>query len=309
MRSIAILFLALVHIFAQPTMAQAQDQYSSRVVAVESWVEEWDEERQQWVRVADEPVQVQRFERGATRFERYATPIHQQQAAFTPKRALGQYGPFRVIDDARAELVATTDRGSPAAFDAMLRDYPGIAQIDLVEAPGTRDDIANLALARKIRAAGIATHVPDGGSVRSGAVELFLAGETRTMDKGAEFAVHSWRDNYGREPSDYAADAPENRLYLDFYEDMGMSAERAQAFYDMTNSVPHVQALWLDADDMRGWIAPEKARQIAARPVRLAYLDVSAIELAPMAIGALELPIVEMPQVRLASLDLGNAFP
>ncbi|WFL76015.1 alpha/beta hydrolase [Altererythrobacter arenosus] len=307
MRTLVILLLALVHFVAMPAAAQSQNQYSARVIAVESWVEEWDETTQQWVRVADEPAPVQAADRGATRFERFATPIHQPR--FAVDHALGRYGPFRVLDGERAELVDTTDHASPAAFEAMLRDHPGISRIDLVEAPGTRDDIANLALARKIRAAGIATHVPHGGSVRSGAVELFLAGERRTIDEGAQFAVHSWRDNFGREPGDYAVDAPENRLYLDFYEDMGMSPERARAFYDMTNSVPHVQALWLDAADMRGWITPERTRAIKLDAPRLAYLDVSLADTGPLAIGAPELPLAELAPIKLARLDLGSAFP
>lgn len=61
----------------------------------------------------------------------------------------------------------------------------------------------------------------------------------------------------------FAPDAPANRLYLDYYEEMGMSKARAQAFYAMTNSVPHHSAKWLRADEMRPWIRPEV---IAAPP-------------------------------------------
>jgi hypothetical protein len=77
------------------------------------------------------------------------------------------------------------------------------------------------------------------------------------MDPGALFAVHSWRDERGREPADFAPDAPENRLYLDYYAEMGMTADEARAFYAMTNSVPHAGALWLQGEDMARWIAPE----------------------------------------------------
>ena len=66
--------------------------------------------------------------------------------------------------------------------------------LEMIEAPGTEDDRANLRLGRLIRARGIATHVPAGGSVRSGGVELFLAGTRRIADPGAEFAVHAWAD-------------------------------------------------------------------------------------------------------------------
>lgn len=164
------------------------------------------------------------------------------------------YGPFRVLDGGRAALIGMTDERSPAAFAAMLRDHPGIAMLEMIECPGTEDDRANLAVGRMIHARGIATYVPSGGSVRSGGVELFLAGARRSADEGAEFAVHSWADEDGREPADYAADAPENRKYLDYYREMGMTPAEASAFYAMTNSVRHQDAKWLTAADMRQWV-------------------------------------------------------
>jgi hypothetical protein len=105
-----------------------------------------------------------------------------------------------------------------------------------------------------IRARGIDTHVPQGGSVRSGAVELFLAGVHHRAEPGAEFAVHAWADEDGREPRDYPRDAPENRAYLDYYREMGMTPAEARAFYDMTNSVPNASAKWLDAAQMGLWV-------------------------------------------------------
>jgi len=181
---------------------------------------------------------------------------------------IATYGPFRVIDQSHAALVGITDHRSPAQFAALLRDYPHIATLEMVECPGTFDDLANLKLGRMIRGAGIATHVPGNGSVRSGAVELFLAGAARRIDDGARFAVHAWEDDSGLEATDYAAAAPENRKYLDYYREMGMSAQRAQAFYAMTNSVPFEQARWLSAEEMRGWVAPD-----APATAQLAYLD------------------------------------
>ncbi len=164
------------------------------------------------------------------------------------------FGPFRVLDSGRAALVDVTDERSPAAFRAMLTAWPGIATLELVECPGTDDDRANLALGRMIRAHGLATHVPAGGSVRSGAVELFLAGVQHHAEPGAEFAVHSWADENGREPRDYPANAPENRVYLDYYREMGMSPMEARAFYDMTNAVPNASARWMSAAQMAQWV-------------------------------------------------------
>lgn len=169
-------------------------------------------------------------------------------------RGIARFGPFRVLDAGRAALVAATDEASPAQFQAMLRVYPGIALIEMIECPGTEDDRANLKLGRMIHARGISTHVPAGGSVRSGGVELFLAGKNRIADPGAEFAVHSWADEDGREAKDYADTAPENRAYIGYYEEMGMAEPQARAFYAMTNSVPNAQAKWLTAADMGQWV-------------------------------------------------------
>lgn len=207
-------------------------------------------------------------ESGASRFVSPAL-------ARAEEAALAGYGPFRVLDATTAALVGVTDEASPAAFRAMLRDYPGLATLVFIECPGTYDDRANLALGRMIRAAGLAAWVPDGGSVRSGAVELVLAGTTLTIDDGAEFAVHAWEDEDGYEAGDYAADSPENRKYLAYYREMGMSAPAAAKFYAMTNSVPFEDARWLDGAEMRRWVGREP--QDGAEPgPRLAYLDLGS---------------------------------
>jgi hypothetical protein len=169
-------------------------------------------------------------------------------------RGIASFGPFRVLDQRRAALVDATDEASPAQFQAMLRAYPGIALIEMIECPGTEDDRANLRLGRMIHARGISTHVPAGGSVRSGGVELFLAGVSHRADPEAEFAVHSWADEDGLEAKDYPANAPENRAYIDYYEDMGMPEPQARAFYAMTNSVPNAQAKWLGSAEIGRWV-------------------------------------------------------
>ena len=176
---------------------------------------------------------------------------------------IAQFGPFRVLDSGRAALVDVTDSRSPAAFAAMLNAYPAIAELEMIECPGTMDDTANLRLGRMIHARGLVTYVPNGGSVRSGAVELFLAGAHRVADRKAEFAVHSWEDEDGKQPADFAPDAPVNRAYLDYYHEMGMSEIEACAFYDMTNSVPNRDARWMNAAQMGQWVKLENGAPVS----------------------------------------------
>ena len=101
----------------------------------------------------------------------------------------------------------------------------------------------------------IATHVPDHGSVRSGAVELFLAGATRSAAPDAAFVVHSWIDENGREPDDFAASDPVNKAYVNYYREMGLTGDNAAAFYALTNSVPHEDVLMLGTADLAKFAA------------------------------------------------------
>lgn len=208
----------------------------------------------------------------------YVVETHSAERFVEDERAAAQqpavavYGPFRVIDGRRAELIGITDAASPRQFDQMLRDHPGIATIEMVDCPGTDDDRANLRLGLMIHQKGIATHVPEGGWVASGAVELFLAGVSRAAEPTARFAVHSWEDDAGLQPQDYATDAPKNRAYLDYYQAVGMSAAEARAFYAMTNSVPFESARMLSRAEMAQWARFDEARPLGGQ-VQLAALD------------------------------------
>lgn len=324
-----------------PALAQGVSG-GARVVATESWVEEWDPAAQRWVRVNDAPADVglrSAAPRHAATTTRTTGPVTITETIIelgtapadfvaAPARlalqsgGLAQFGPFRVLDDRRIAVVGSTDTASPRAFDALMAAYPGIEVIEFHEAPGTTNDLANLALGRRIRAAGLATFVPAGGSVRSGAVELFLAGAQQSIAPGAVFAVHSWRDEAGREPADFAEDAPENRLYLDYYVEMGMTRDEARAFYRMTNSVPHASALWLDAGEMGRWLAPqptlarsravgESAWPIAAllaEPLGLSRAEPGRVALPEVAIMP-HLAYADLAAVTLARLDSVHAFP
>lgn len=312
-RAFAFILAACVLLLpGTPVLAQS----SARVVASVSWVEEWDPATRQWVRVDESPASVAPATyRSATTVTDAGNVTITETVTEEPVRfiahpalrtgarqGLAQYGPFRVLDERRAALAGSTDTGSPNAFAAMLAAYPGLEVIEFLDAPGTRNDLANLQLGRAIRAAGLATHVPEGGSARSGAVELFLAGARRSIAPGALFAVHSWRDEAGLEPADFAPDAPANRLYLDYYAEMGMTAEEASAFYAMTNSVPHAGALWLKGSEMARWVAPvadlekigERSPPIA--PLRPAPMMIAAVPAAcaldESAFAALKLAVV-----------------
>jgi len=180
------------------------------------------------------------------------------------RSAIDSSGPFRVMDARTIAIVGTTNARSPAQFAALLLAYPEVDFLDFVESPGTMDDLANFELGRMIRAAGLTTRVKAGGSVRSGGVELFVAGARMEIAPGAEFAVHGWMDERGRGAEDYRTGSPEHQRYLDYYHEMGMADALAAAFYAMTNSVPFEDARWLTGTEMAGWLGMTSAQALPA---------------------------------------------
>jgi hypothetical protein len=152
-----------------------------------------------------------------------------------PARAFGQFGPFQLSAPDRVDMAGVITSSAPAAFAALLAQHPGIKTLVMHDCPGSEDDDANLALARMVRKAGIDTVLPADGSIRSGAVELFLAGKNRRAAAGAEIGVHSWIDEEGRQASDFPPSDPVHAAYIRYYMDIGMDPAKARDFYDFTN--------------------------------------------------------------------------
>ena len=181
---------------------------------------------------------------------RYAPPA----TVATLGHARARFGPFSVIDAATVRMAGDVDAATPRQFAAMLAAHPGLRRLEMVDCPGSLDEEANLILARAIHRARMETVVPRGGSVRSGAVELWLAGVRRSADADAEFGVHSWADEYGREAKDYPASDPVHAQYLGYYREMGMDDAKARAFYALTNSTPFDDVRYLTRDDMARFV-------------------------------------------------------
>jgi hypothetical protein len=167
--------------------------------------------------------------------------------------SIARFGPFHVISAQKAVVTGGIDADGPQHFAQMMARYPGLKTLELADCPGSVDDDANLALGRMIRRAGIATYVPANGSVRSGGVELFLAGATRSAEPQAEFGVHSWGDDEGNTALSVPENDPVHQRYLRYYREMGLSAEAAKAFYDFTNRAAPPEGLHVMS-------AAEKAR-------------------------------------------------
>ena len=109
-------------------------------------------------------------------------------------------------------------------FERLFEDHPDLEWIELLDCPGSLDDDAVAEAGRFVRGQGVNTRVPSDGEIYSGAVDLFIAGVQREYQDGGIVGVHSWSD--GRvEGADLPEDAAVHDLYLNYYEDMGITTE------------------------------------------------------------------------------------
>lgn len=143
------------------------------------------------------------------------------------------------IEDSIAYAYGGTDGDSFNDVRRQLDENPQIETIVLKHIPGTSHLGENSRIAQLIRARGIDTHLEKSSFIASGGVDLFLAGEERTMECGARIGVHSWRDENGATPQSLGHDPIEPRM-IAFHESLGISP----AFYPFTRDAAEHESLY-----------------------------------------------------------------
>jgi len=135
---------------------------------------------------------------------------------------------------------------TPSSVLELAFKNPRVRTIVLANVPGSIDDVSNVRAGRYIRQLGLGTHVPADGEVASGGTDLFLAGKHRSAEPGALFGIHSW-DGGPVAATDLAKDHEDHRLYLDYYDEMGIPGE----FYWRTlSAAPPEGNHWMTEDEL-----------------------------------------------------------
>ncbi|MEE9347660.1 MAG: hypothetical protein V3U82_05660 [Robiginitomaculum sp.] len=104
---------------------------------------------------------------------------------------------------------------------AVIGDNPQVKTLVFTAMEGSIDDETTFAMGRWIREQGLNTHLTARSVIASGAVDLYLSGSHRTMERGAMIGVHSWSDG-SKEAADYPRDSKEHALNRDYIIAMGV---------------------------------------------------------------------------------------
>lgn len=138
------------------------------------------------------------------------------------------------IDITREEMSVFTIEGTTAHMSGviskdtirqvkkLIKNYPNVTLINMVNVDGSIDDDANLIASRLIREAGLNSHVAKDGHIASGGTDFFCSGLQRTVEEGAKIGVHSWAGDGVNNAALLPKDDPEHRKYIDYYKEMAM---------------------------------------------------------------------------------------
>ncbi|MFK7984094.1 MAG: alpha/beta hydrolase [Saprospiraceae bacterium] len=156
------------------------------------------------------------------------------------------FGIFLMQDENTVVVNGVIDSDTPQHWDNFIAANPNVTKMIMKDCPGSNDDEANLKAARKIREQGIAIHLPAAAAIASGAVDLFLAGTTRTREAGSKIGVHSWATGDNKEATDFPVGDAAHQLYIDYYREMGFSQADAENFYYFTiNAAKAADIHWM----------------------------------------------------------------
>ena len=155
------------------------------------------------------------------------------------------YGIFSSQDANTAIMNGVIGTNTPQHWDNFVAAFPDVSTLIMQDCPGSENDEANLVASRKIRTQNITIHLPADAEIASGAVDMFLAGTTRTRESGSKIGVHSWSDG-NNDATAFEVGHANHQSYIEYYKEMGFSQEDAEAFYYFTiNAAPASDIHWM----------------------------------------------------------------
>ncbi|HAA14715.1 MAG TPA: alpha/beta hydrolase [Cytophagales bacterium] len=158
--------------------------------------------------------------------------------------------PFSIENDTTISLNGVIDSNTLEAFNEVLRQNPNTVWLVFHDAPGSEDDETNLQVGRRLYELGMHTRVAANGSIASGAVDLFLAGDLRQLGSNAQVGVHSWSTGQ-QEATDFPRDSEEHEPYIQYYQEIGMDSLLAHEFYFFTiEAAPAADIHWMTPQEI-----------------------------------------------------------
>ena len=124
-----------------------------------------------------------------------------------------------------AKLYGNIDSTIFTKTQKLINNNPNLDTIETVYVPGSTDDVENHKAGRLIRNSGIKTKIKKHGFIASGGTDLLMSGFGREIHPESRIWVHAWFSESYPTPRNLPANSPAHNEYLDYFTDMGISAD------------------------------------------------------------------------------------
>lgn len=134
----------------------------------------------------------------------------------------------------------------------IIDNHKNVKTIVLTQVDGSINDAVNMHTGRILREAGLHTKVLADSNIASGGVDLFCAGNKRTIIKGAKLGVHSWAGENIR-ADELPKDHPAHQYQIAYFTQM-LGAKNGPDFYFYTlTSAPPETVHYMSDTELKDW--------------------------------------------------------
>ncbi len=123
---------------------------------------------------------------------------------------------FKIEGDV-AYMSGLITSSTPATVLELVFQNPHVKTIEMIQCPGSIDDVANLRACLYVHQFGLNTRLNAKSMVASGGSDFFLAGKKREVAEGAKIGVHSWGGGT-KAATDLSRSHDAHKKYLNYYE-------------------------------------------------------------------------------------------
>jgi len=212
------------------------------------WMDDWSES--QWYKL---PV-VRNYLEDAYYDDKYTTIQKQYIASLiravedTSENSY-RIAPWYVVSNngTYAKLYGNIDSTIFAKTQTLINNNPNLDTIEIVYAPGSTDDVENHKAWRLIRNSGIKTKIKKHWFIASGGTDLLMSGFGREIHPESKIWVHARLSNTYPEPRNLPTTSPAHNEYVDYFTDMGISADLYR--WTLDNTTPGT-IHWLSSEEL-----------------------------------------------------------
>ncbi len=134
----------------------------------------------------------------------------------------------------------------------IIDNHKAVKTIVLTQVDGSINDAVNMHTGRILREAGLHTKVLSNSNIASGGVDLFCAGNKRTIENGAKLGVHSWAGE-DIKADELPKDHPAHQYQIAYFKQM-LGEKLGPAFYFYTlSAAPPEDIHYMSDTELKEW--------------------------------------------------------